>query len=89
MIAGLVADHRADHLHRRDAVHEVRGDERPGAHPDVHVEVIELQPFDRLLDGPQRADFVDRALGATSSQGEADLPPTPGQTVAAGAGFFE
>ncbi len=50
--------------------------------------MIELQPFDGFLDGPQGADLVDRALGATSSQGEADLLPAPGQTVTVGAGFF-
>ena len=72
VLAGLVLDQGADHLHRGQVVGERRGDERPGAHADVDVEFVEIEAVERLIEGPERADFVHGALRAAAGQREAD-----------------
>ena len=37
---------------------------RAGGHPDVDVEVVEIDAVDRLVEGAQSADLVDGATGA-------------------------
>jgi len=68
----LVLDDGAHELGGRQPVRQAGGDEGPGTDPDVHVEVVEVQSVERLLEGPEGADLVHGTLRPASRQGEAD-----------------
>ena len=72
MLARLVADDRARHLGRRDAVGEARTDERAGRDADRDRDVVEVEPVERVVERAQDADLVDGAFGAAAGEGEAD-----------------
>ena len=58
----------------------------PALTPDVDVEVVEVDALERLLEGQQRADLVDRAERAAAREGEADrFAPHPSLRRGAGA----
>ena len=46
-------------------------DEGAGAHPDVDVEVVEIDAVERLVEGAQGADLVDGAPGGAAGQSQA------------------
>jgi len=70
----LVLDDGAHELGGRQPVGQAGGDERPGADPDVDVEVVEVHAAQGLLECPEGADLVHGALGSATGQGEADPP---------------
>jgi hypothetical protein len=75
MLARLGGDDGAAHLRRRQVVREVGAEEGPGAHPDVDVQVVEVQSVQGLIDRPQGADLIDRSLGRSRGERQADLFP--------------
>ena len=65
----LVVD-RAHHLLGRDAVGHQRGDQRPGAGPDVDVELVDRPVRRQQIERPQGPDLVDAAGESAPAQHE-------------------
>ena len=82
LLLGLVAHDHAHELRDRDVVGQQRGHERPGAHPDVAVEIVEVDPVEGFLEGAEGADLVHGALRPAAGQGEPD-PAAPLAALAA------
>ena len=64
-------EHRM-HFTRSDAVGETRGEKGARAHPDINVEVGEIDADERLLKRDQRADLINSSQGTAS--GKRDPP---------------
>lgn len=73
MLAGFLLDDCPAHLARGEVVRETRGDESSGADTDIDVEVVEVDAFDRFVEGANRAYLVDRSLGTATGEGQADF----------------
>ena len=67
-----VVDEHDAHVRRVDAVRESGGDHRARAHADVHVEVGEIDAFERLGDRVQRADLVEGAERSAARERQAE-----------------
>ena len=74
MIAAVaaVAGEGAAHLDGVDPIGEVGGDAGTGTDPDVDVQGVDVEPCDRLLEGAQGTDLVDRALRPTARERDTD-----------------
>ena len=70
----LVLDDRPHELGGRQPIGETGSDERPGADPDIDIEVVEVDAVQRLLEGPEGADLVHRALRPAARQRETEPP---------------
>src|SRR5208283_5455027 len=61
------------HFAGGNLVGEARREERPGAHANVHIQVIQRQPSQRPFQRDERADLVDGAQGTAPSEGDPQL----------------
>ena len=62
-------EHRV-HLAREHAVGEAGGDEGAGTDPDVDVEPVQRDAFQRLLERDERPDLIDAAEGTAPCEGD-------------------
>ena len=72
VVLGIAFDEQAAHFMRRDAVGQARGDDAAGTDADVDAGVVDVEAFDRFLDGRQRADFIHRAERPAAGQHQPD-----------------
>jgi len=67
-----VRDDRPAHLGGGEVVGEVGADEGAGAHAHIDIEIIEIETVERLIEGPESADLVDRPLRASPRESQSD-----------------
>src|SRR5271166_5482563 len=65
------------HFAGRDSVGETGRHERAGTHADVHIQVSQRHPSQRLLQRDQRADLIDGAKGTAPRESDPHLPVAP------------
>ncbi len=69
---GFIADERMADLPDFHLVGQQRGDYRAGADADVHVEAVEIDALQRLVERAQRADFVNQPHRSAAGNRQAD-----------------
>jgi hypothetical protein len=61
LFGGVALDEHVAHALGRQPVGQAGGDEPPGAHADIDIQIVQVEPLQRLGQRQQRTEFVDGA----------------------------